>query len=463
MNAPQRQPPAPLRFVRIRFMGVSRIGSKRLHRPEIARAGVPRPIHDRSAPVRNHPQHRRVGGMNRGNPGPGAGMPRDAAWVRVHRDGKGVERQSQPFVEISMQMSAREQIERHRDSTQDQGECRQKKPAQPRCQAHESSTSCDSGAAPRIYPRPAQGLYQARSAGLQLAAQLLDVNLERVGEPIVSLIPNIFIDPRARQHLCGMPQKKDQQRLLLGCERKRMPVSFRSPGGQVDPHVAVGNCRALGGVPASHERTHAGQELLEGEWFGQVVVGAGVQPADPVGNGVARGQKQHRGVAAELAIPLQQGQSILVRQPPVQQDKVPITGAQKVPGRGAVAGALDGIPLLAQSANQEVGDRRLILDQQDPDSHASPWSGADRARPPWRSTRSLHTPTWEQAESRRPRLGASGPAAKTFIPPCRPRSHQVHRCRRRLERRAAKVVTLRKRGARRQCAGLGRRPPSLAN
>ena len=55
---------------------------------------------------------------------------------------------------------------------------------------------------------------------LELAAQLLDVNLQRIGEPIVPLVPDVLVNPRPRQDLAGMPQEEDQQRVLLGRQRQ---------------------------------------------------------------------------------------------------------------------------------------------------------------------------------------------------------------------------------------------------
>ena len=57
--------------------------------------------------------------------------------------------------------------------------------------------------------------------------------------------------------------------------------------------------------------------------------------------------------------------------PPVQ-DEVPFTRSKGLPSRGAVGRMVDRITFLSQPANQEVGDICLILDNQNPDAHASP-------------------------------------------------------------------------------------------
>ena len=42
-------------------------------------------------------------------------------------------------------------------------------------------------------------------------------------------------------------------------------------------------------------------------------------------------------------------QAILARQPPVEQDQVPLTGSQRIPGRLTIDRVLDGEPFLAQA------------------------------------------------------------------------------------------------------------------
>ena len=54
---------------------------------------------------------------------------------------------------------------------------------------------------------------------------------------------------------------------------------------------------------APQQRAEPGQQLLERERLGQVVVGPGVEPGDPVRDGVARGEHEDRQLVAGLAHP----------------------------------------------------------------------------------------------------------------------------------------------------------------
>jgi len=46
-------------------------------------------------------------------------------------------------------------------------------------------------------------------------------------------------------------------------------------------------------LPPPHERSQPGQQLREREWLDEVVVGARVEPRDPVAHRVAGGEHQH--------------------------------------------------------------------------------------------------------------------------------------------------------------------------
>ena len=74
---------------------------------------------------------------------------------------------------------------------------------------------------------------------LQLTTQLLDVNLQGIGEPVVPFIPDMLVNPRSRQDLAGMPQEEDQQGVLLGREMKCVAVAFGPLGRQINAHVSI--------------------------------------------------------------------------------------------------------------------------------------------------------------------------------------------------------------------------------
>ena len=116
---------------------------------------------------------------------------------------------------------------------------------------------------------------------------------------------------------------------------------------------------------APHERTDARLQLAEVEGLDQVVVGPGIESGDPVGNGVARGEDQHR---RRVVAPPQGTQHLEPgepRQPEVEDDEREPVGAQRCVGRRAVPDPVDRVTLLGETGAQPLTEQRVVLDQQD--------------------------------------------------------------------------------------------------
>ena len=118
----------------------------------------------------------------------------------------------------------------------------------------------------------------------------------------------------AREHPAGALQQLAQQ-AELGRAEVHLAAAARAPDAPRGPCVRSAKRRTSRGErradPAQH-RAHARDQLVERERLGDVVVGAGVQPAQPVGLLAARGQhddRQIRGrrLAAQLAAQLEAG------------------------------------------------------------------------------------------------------------------------------------------------------------
>ncbi len=88
--------------------------------------------------------------------------------------------------------------------------------------------------------------------------------------------------------------EKPHQLLLLGAQNKAAAAAGQGGGGREQRQIPVGQGVGddLGGP--SQNRAQAGQKLLVLKRFRQIVVGPGVQPADPVGQLGFRGEHQHR-------------------------------------------------------------------------------------------------------------------------------------------------------------------------
>src|SRR5215211_5804359 len=123
----------------------------------------------------------------------------------------------------------------------------------------------------------------------------------------------------------------------------------------------------LAAPPAQH-RPDPGQQLLEGERPAQAVVGARLQPLDPLADPGRGGEQDDRGLVAGVAQPPADLQPFQARRAGVEQDAVDRGPAQQVEGALAVAG--DGDP--EALALEERTDTVVIVDDQERTRHLAP-------------------------------------------------------------------------------------------
>ena len=109
----------------------------------------------------------------------------------------------------------------------------------------------------------------------------------------------------------------------------------RQPCG-IERHAVVGGLRRRAALVSAADGADARGEFLEIERLAEIVVRAGIQSFDAVGNLVERGQQQHRCPVASGA---QRGQEIeagSVRQHQIEHQRVELVGRK----RGVTVGAI---------------------------------------------------------------------------------------------------------------------------
>ena len=115
------------------------------------------------------------------------------------------------------------------------------------------------------------------------------------------------------------------------------------------------------GAAAPLQRPHAGQQLVEPERLGEVVVRAGVEAADHVLHRVARGEHQD-GRVAPLAAELRRHlEAVLLGQHDVEQDDVVLVDVGQHGGLVAVRRDVHDVALFLQALLDEPGDLPVVL------------------------------------------------------------------------------------------------------
>ena len=84
------------------------------------------------------------------------------------------------------------------------------------------------------------------------------MELERVRDSVVALVPDVLVDPGAGEDLVGVAEEEDQQGVLLGGQLEPMAGPLGAMGRLVDANVGVARTLDVG-VPWRREsaRTRA--------------------------------------------------------------------------------------------------------------------------------------------------------------------------------------------------------------
>src|SRR5438552_1457423 len=116
---------------------------------------------------------------------------------------------------------------------------------------------------------------------------------------------------------------------------------------------------------APHQGAQAGQELGVREWLGQVVVGAAIEARDPVPNGVAGREHQHRGPDANVSQTATDLKAVDSRQHQVEDDRVVLGGLRSPKRVLAICRHVRGHAFLAQAAPDQAGHLDVVFNDQD--------------------------------------------------------------------------------------------------
>jgi hypothetical protein len=108
----------------------------------------------------------------------------------------------------------------------------------------------------------------------------------------------------------------------------------------------------------------AHDELFDPDGFRQIIVCPGLEAIDLVGPAIARGQNQHRQMAAFLSPLAQNGSAGDFREAKIENGRIVGFGLAKMQPIFAIDGNVDGEILLTQGASDLLREKAIIFDQQ---------------------------------------------------------------------------------------------------
>ena len=216
---------------------------------------------------------------------------------------------------------------------------------------------------PIRYPKPRTVLDDVRP---ELLAQEVDIDLDRVAFRLLAPGIKAVLELGARADLVAVAHQVVEQRVLAGRELDRLAVERHPPGGRLEHQRPVGQRRRRRSRGTADQRAHARLQFAEVEGLGQVIVGAGVEPGDLVGAGIARGEHEDRQRACR-GCAVRAARS--ARRPWAAQGRGRrrrIVVEQGAPGVFAVAHPVDRVIGQLQSGANAVAEQDIVFNQQDP-------------------------------------------------------------------------------------------------
>ncbi len=173
-----------------------------------------------------------------------------------------------------------------------------------------------------------------------------------------------------RHQASGAQQQDFEQRQFARREFDDFAVEAGHALGLVVGQGADFDARRIAGT-APGQRPRPREQLRQGKRLGQVVVGAGIEPAYPVVDAILGGQHQYRHRQLARAQALEHIDAGQARQAEVEDQQVVLLREQGGVGIRAVVDMVHGIAGFAQGGDQALGNDAVVFGKQD--SHGGGW------------------------------------------------------------------------------------------
>ncbi|MNT32164.1 hypothetical protein D3C72_1680300 [compost metagenome] len=144
----------------------------------------------------------------------------------------------------------------------------------------------------------------------------------------VLIAPDLLEQSQTREHLAGMTGKKVQQLKFAWREHHLFAVQLHAPQERIQRQAVRINLPVGLRLPhrllATEQRFNAGNQLLHGKGFSQIVIRAGFQPGDAVSFTAAGADNNDGQIAGELANATTNFQPVDMRQHQIEDHRIPL-------------------------------------------------------------------------------------------------------------------------------------------
>src|SRR5258705_3735737 len=199
---------------------------------------------------------------------------------------------------------------------------------------------------------------------IDLVAEITNVDIDDVAGELLLLVVEVLPYIRARDDLPGTQREVVQQGVFARGERDRAAAALNCLAEGVDLKVADANNDTGLAMGTADEGADPRQQFIPVKRLDQIIIGAQIEPFDPVFGCVTSCQAQNRGPIATLPRLIEHRPSFLAGQHDVEDDAVVLIAGKQMRGLVSVESEIDRVSLFAQSRGDGARQLGMIFGNQ---------------------------------------------------------------------------------------------------
>src|SRR6516164_311989 len=161
-------------------------------------------------------------------------------------------------------------------------------------------------------------------AWTELAAQVVDVNFDRVAGDVIVESIQLLLDLRTRDETTRPAHQQLDHGIFARGERRRFTLAGDRTLPQVEGYFARGEHRFGAAVGPARYGSQPRAELVDVEWLDQVVVRPRIEATDAIADAIPCRHDDDRCGASVLPQPAQHTESVAIRQPEVEHQRTEV-------------------------------------------------------------------------------------------------------------------------------------------
>jgi hypothetical protein len=204
---------------------------------------------------------------------------------------------------------------------------------------------------------------------LKSRTDVSDGDVDHVRDRVTFDAPHRLQELLAFEHLALVPQEVLEH---VELQRGELDEALAAPDlvrGDIHDEIGAAEQLTAAWLAPAKERAHPREELVEREGLGEIVIGAGVESGDAVGDGVACGEHQDRDVRSRAQSPAD-FDTVDAREHHVEDNDVRWSIPRFDERVGSVSDNIHGIALVCERTPERGAKPSIVVNDKDPPPRA---------------------------------------------------------------------------------------------